>query len=72
LKRIELNPEEIPEADRAQYQKQITASMQMLKSFDHFLTLEFAMRPQRQNESDVINLYKVVCSVFPTIDPHEL
>ncbi|KAJ9108954.1 hypothetical protein QFC21_000276 [Naganishia friedmannii] len=55
----ELNPEEIPEADRAQYQKQITASMQMLKSFDHFLTLEFAMRPQRQNESDVINLYKV-------------
>lgn len=38
--------------------------MQMLKSFDHILTLEFAMRPQRQNDPEVINLYKVVCRVL--------
>lgn len=60
----ELAHEQIPEAERANYQKQITNSMQMLKSFDHILTLEFAMRPQRQNDPEVINLYKVVCCVL--------
>jgi hypothetical protein len=56
----ELKQEQIPEEERPNYQKQITGAMQMLKSFDHILTLEFAMRPEKQNNSDVINLYKVV------------
>lgn len=38
--------------------------MQMLKSFDHILTLEFAMRPEKQNDPDVINLYKVVSTIY--------